>query len=85
MDRERFRQERIEIIRQRMDTYKPTLVVMYGDSKERREHWEDVAGNVFPPKVLKHRPTLIVLAPIRQFQVNGFKMESDGRRSAPEI
>jgi hypothetical protein len=64
MDRERFRQERIEIIRQRMDTYKPTLVVMYGDSKERREHWEDVAGNVFPPdKVLKRGPTLIALPP----------------------
>jgi hypothetical protein len=45
-ERELFRQERIEIIRHRMLTYKPTLVVMYG--KKEKNHWEKIAGGKFP-------------------------------------
>ena len=68
MARKRFLQERIEIIRQRIDTYKPELVIMYGDSRERKENWEKIAGDVFPsnkvyPKVLKRGPTVIALFP----------------------
>jgi len=67
-DRNRFLQERIEVIRQRMDKYKPDLVIMYGDSRERRVHWEEIAGDVFPsskalPKLLKRGHTVIALVP----------------------
>jgi hypothetical protein len=41
-DRERFRAERIEIIRHRIRAYRPEFVVMYGKSD--REHWDEIAG-----------------------------------------
>ena len=42
MDRERFRQERVEIIRQKIDGHRPRVVVMYGKSE--KMHWEEIAG-----------------------------------------
>ncbi len=44
-DRELFRSERIEHLRQRRYHYKPQFVVMYGLSK--KEHWEQIAGGPF--------------------------------------
>jgi hypothetical protein len=41
-ERDRFREERITIIRQRMLSYKPVLIVMYGLNE--RPHWEKIAG-----------------------------------------
>ena len=64
MDRGSFRQERIEIIHQRMHTYKPQLVVMYGGGQKGRKHWEEIAGSVFPADgILKLGYTTIALAP----------------------
>jgi hypothetical protein len=42
MDRERFRQERVEIIRQKVDEHGPRVLVMYGKSE--KKHWEEIAG-----------------------------------------
>ena len=42
-DRESFRPERIEIIRQRMHTHRPALVIMYGLREEEKRHWEEIA------------------------------------------
>jgi hypothetical protein len=50
-DRELFRRERIEVIRQRLRTYKPALVVMYGLSE--KKHWQEIAGGAFPPDNLR--------------------------------
>ncbi len=41
-EREIFREERIEMIRSRMERYRPELVVMYGAGQI--EHWRGVAG-----------------------------------------
>ncbi len=63
-DREVFRNERIEIIRQRMLAYKPTLVVMYGVSEQR--HWQKIVDgdNTFLPDVILSRPpTILAFAP----------------------
>jgi len=42
VDRMPFLQERIEIIRQRIRTYKPKFVIMYGANEGK--HWEQIAG-----------------------------------------
>jgi hypothetical protein len=61
-DRRLFRQERIDVIRQRMLTYRPALVVMYGVSE--KEHWEKIAGSSFPAdNILKLDSTIIAFAP----------------------
>ena len=61
-DRESFREERIEIIRQRMQVYGPALMVMYGASE--RESWEALAGDVFPPNnILKVGSTIMTVTP----------------------
>jgi hypothetical protein len=41
-DREQYREERIEVIRQRLREYQPQLVVMYG--KGGKKHWAEIAG-----------------------------------------
>jgi hypothetical protein len=58
MPREQFRQERIEIIRQRMITYKPRLVVMYGVSE--KAHWEQIAGAALEPDRFLQRESSIL-------------------------
>ena len=45
-DRERFLQERIEVIRERLRQAAPLLVVMYGITQ--RKSWEEIAGRAFP-------------------------------------
>ena len=82
IDRQRFRQERVETIRQRIDTYEPALVVMYGDSKERREQWEMIAGKAFPPNNnLKRGNSLIALAPHpASFQLTDLEWRAMGAR-----
>jgi hypothetical protein len=60
-DRTQFRQERIAVIRQRMLTYKPSLVVMYGKSES--EHWQEIAGSdqTWPPdSILQRESTVLV-------------------------
>jgi hypothetical protein len=42
IDRERFRQDRIATIRQRIKGYMPKLVFMYGSGEQK--HWEQIAG-----------------------------------------
>jgi hypothetical protein len=42
MDRERFREERVEIIRQKLCEHRPKVVVMYGKNEKKR--WETIAG-----------------------------------------
>lgn len=62
MDHKLFRQERVDTIRQRMATYKPKLVVMYGLGE--KEHWEQLAGCSFPPdNILKLESTVIAFTP----------------------
>ena len=61
-DRETFRQERIEIIRERMRQNRPELVIMYG--KTQRESWEKIAGGAFPSdNILKLNGIIHALAP----------------------
>jgi hypothetical protein len=82
VDRQRFLQERVEVIRQRIDTYEPALVVMYGDSKERREQWEKIAGRAFSPdNTLKRGSSLIALAPHpASFQMTDLEWRATGTR-----
>jgi hypothetical protein len=62
IDRERFRQERVEIIRQRMLRSKPIFVVMYGVNE--RPNWEKIAGvPLIRDGVVKAGPTMIAFAP----------------------
>jgi len=61
-NRERFRKERIEEIRQRMQSYNPELVVMYGLG--RKKHWIAIAQGEFPPdNIPKIGPTKIEFTP----------------------
>jgi hypothetical protein len=45
-NRDEFRSERIAVIRQRIRTYKPALVVSYG--KKDKKHWEEISEGAFP-------------------------------------
>jgi len=57
-DRRQFRQERIDVIRRRMFTYRPVLVVMYGKSE--KKDYEKIAGCLFPAgNILKLGSTII--------------------------
>jgi hypothetical protein len=65
-NRECFREERIEEIRQRMDLHQPKFVVMYG--KKQREHWIAIAEHNFSSdNIWKRGPTTIALTrhPVR--------------------
>ena len=60
-ERERFRQERIEFIRDKMLTWKPVFVVMYG--KGAMKHWEEIAGVILhADNVQKVGSTIVVIA-----------------------
>jgi len=60
-DRELFRAERVQAIRQRMLTYTPELVVMYGQNQK---HWEEIAGSSFPPDgVIRLQSTVLAFTP----------------------
>lgn len=62
VERERFRQETIEIIRQRLLRSKPVFVVMYGVNE--RPYWEKIAGSpLVRDGVLKAGATMIAFAP----------------------
>lgn len=62
IDRERFRRERVEVIRQRMMRWKPVFVVMYGVNE--RPSWEEIAGRALVRDcVIKAGPTMIAFAP----------------------
>lgn len=57
-DRNRFRQERIKLIRGNMLKHEPKFVVMYG--RGARRHWEEIAGcELNPNGVVKCGATLI--------------------------
>ena len=61
-DRELFRRQRIDVIRQRMRTYQPALVVMYGKTDEK--HWEEIAEGAFPPDGIRRlRSTILAFTP----------------------
>ena len=59
VDRERFREERIEFICNKISFYKPKLIVMYGvrDLK----HWEYIAGIKLKPGIPQERGSTIFL------------------------
>jgi hypothetical protein len=62
VDRKRFRQERVEIIRQRMLRSKPAFVVMYGVTES--PHWEKIAGcPLVRDGVVKAGPMMIAFTP----------------------
>ena len=62
IDRDRFREERIEVIRQRMLESKPVFVVMYGLNE--KLHWEKIAGvPLVKDGVVKVGPTMIAFVP----------------------
>jgi hypothetical protein len=62
VDREQFRQERIQIIRQRMVSSRPAFVVMYGVSQ--RPYWEEIAGRtLIRDGFVRVESTMIVFAP----------------------
>jgi len=64
IDHKLFRQERVDVIRQRMATYKPRLVVMYGVSE--KEHWQELADGdraFLPDVILSRQSTLLVFTP----------------------
>jgi hypothetical protein len=59
MDRRQFLEERIEIIRERIRTHKPKLVVMSGQSE--KKHWGGIAGcELLPDVIMKRGATLFV-------------------------
>jgi hypothetical protein len=61
-DRESFREERINVIRERMRSHKPKLVVMYG--KGQKDAWEAIAGRAFPAdNILKDGDRTLVSTP----------------------
>ena len=61
-DRELFRRERIEFIRERMLHCKPALAVMYGERD--KPHWEAIAGQPFPAEnILKIGSITVVFTP----------------------
>jgi hypothetical protein len=62
IDRERFRHERGEIIRERMLRSKPVFVVMYRINE--KPYWEEIAGSpVIRDGVVQVGPTMIAFAP----------------------
>jgi len=62
MDRESFRQHRIESIQQELRAHKPPLVVMYGAGC--RKYWAQIAGGeLVPDKIEKRGATLFAFTP----------------------
>jgi len=62
IDRSLFREERLEVIRERIRQYKPEFVIMYGMNE--RVHWERIAGvELSPDTVVKVGATLFALTP----------------------
>jgi hypothetical protein len=61
-ERDLFRQDRVEVIRHRMLTHKPSVVVMYGQKS--KKHWEEIARSEFPPDgILRLRSTTLAFVP----------------------
>ena len=62
VDRSLFREERLEVIRERIHQYKPEFVIMYGMNE--RVYWERIAGvELSPDTVVKVGVTLFALTP----------------------
>jgi hypothetical protein len=62
VDRERFREERIRIIGERLRSSKPLFVVMYGLNE--RLHWESIAGMpLVRDGVVQTGTTIVAFAP----------------------
>jgi hypothetical protein len=82
-DRGLFRHERIAVIRQRMRTHKPELVVMYGVKD--KKHWEEIAGGGFPPDRLLQTSVydFCIHATSRQAQPKGRVLGGVGGETAP--
>jgi hypothetical protein len=57
-NRREFRSERIAVIRQRMHTHNPALVVMYG--KQDKKHWEEISEGAFPPNGIQRLDSTIL-------------------------
>jgi hypothetical protein len=75
-DRKCFREERIEVIHERMVEHKPKFVVMYGKSD--KPHWEAITGCCFPSEnILKLGPTIAAFAthPTSRGSTNGYWIE----------
>ena len=63
IDHKLFRQKRVDLIRQRIRTYKPSLIVMYGVSEQR--HWQNIVDDddtFLPDVILSRPPTILVFA-----------------------
>jgi hypothetical protein len=62
-NRSEFRSERIAVICQRIRTYKPAFVVMYG-VKDKKPHWEEIAEGEFPANGIRQlHSTMMAFAP----------------------
>ena len=61
VDRSLFREERLQVIRERIHEYKPEFVIMYGMNRE--DHWASIAVELSPDTVVKHGATLFALTP----------------------
>jgi hypothetical protein len=85
VDREQFRQERIQIICQRMVTSRPAFVVMYGVSE--RPYWEEIAGcALVRDGVVKVGSTMIAFAPHPpRSRAAGRRLDEVGRDATPGI
>ena len=57
-NRDECRSERIAVIRQRIRTYKPALVVMYG--KKDKKHWEEISEGAFPDDDIRRLDSTIL-------------------------
>ena len=61
-DRESFKQERIAVIRERIQQHSPELVVMYGNSEI--GHWTKIAGKTFPKEnIIRLSSRILACAP----------------------
>ena len=81
LDRKTFREERIKVIRQRMQTYRPALVVMYGSSE--KKYWEALAGGAFPPNnILEIGSTIMTVTP---HPVSRGRSDEDWKRLAETL
>ena len=78
-DRERFRQERIEVIRERLRQTAPSLVVLYGTMD--RPSWGKIAGRAFPAEdiIISDGTTLAVTAHPNYKRANAYWVERGQR------
>ena len=62
--RDKFLDSRTVFIRKQVEIHRPELIILYGDSKARRGHWEKIAGKAFGlDRVIRDGGTHVVLVP----------------------